>query len=321
MKVAYRSNARPAHSTENDVAAALRSLGHEVAMLQEDTTTWAQHRKFCERYRPDLFCWTRTWTPEPYAQGHRFLDWCRTVGIPSVSYHLDLYVGLDREQQILDGDPFWRTDYVFTADGSHDAWFAEQGINHRWMPPAVNAESCYRAQPDARLYRQPIVFVGSWQGYHGEHAWRQTLVQGLRRHYGPRLFGLYPRGRAVRQHQLNVLYATARVVVGDTLRLPGCHHYWSDRLYETLGRGGFMLFPYVEGIDEHVTDGEHVILYEPDDGLDALTDRIDYWLHRPHAERDEIQQAAYEHVLANHTYRHRVEALLDALGLADEAVA
>lgn len=318
MKIAYRSNGRPAHSTENDVAAAFRMLGHEVAMLQEDTTPWSQTRRFCERFRPDLFLWTRTWMPEPYDRGHAFLAWLHAEGIPSASYHLDLYVGLDREQQILDGDPFWKTDIVFTADGSHEEWFAAHGINHRWLPAAINAESCYRASADRGIYRQPVVFVGSWQGYHPEHPWRQQLVMGLRRHYGPAIFGLYPRGRSVRQHQLNVLYASATVVVGDTLRLPGCHDFWSDRLYETCGRGGFLLYPFVEGIGAHVVDGEHVVLYEPDDGLDRLVEVIDFWLHRPDAERETIRQAAYEHVKANHTYTHRVGQMLDTL--RDEGV-
>ncbi|MEX2253026.1 MAG: glycosyltransferase, partial [Thermoleophilaceae bacterium] len=110
------------------------------------------------------------------------------------------------------------------------------------------------------------------------------------------------------------LYASIKVVVGDSCLLPGDHgRYWSDRIPETLGRGGFLLHPWVGGIDDHFTDGEHLRLWPAGDWRE-LQRLIEHYL-RNDDERRRIAEAGRLHVLENHTYTVRVRQLLERIGL------
>lgn len=307
MRVYYRGNFKPSHSTENHVAASLESLGHEVVRAQEwsgeDGIRWPE----IDPSGCDLFLFTCTWHIE-LEEGHEAL---RRLKIPSVAFHLDRYWGLNREPQI-DVDPFFRTDYVFTADGGHDEGWKRKGINHYWSPPGVLASECVTGTPNAR-YRSDVAFVGSY-GYHPEWSYRPKLIDWLRKTYRSR-FRLWPRGRSIRGAELSNLYASATVVVGDSCLVPDGNRpavrYWSDRIPETLGRGGFLIHPWVEGIDEHYKDGEHLQMYELGN-FAMLRKIIDHYLARP----DDARRIALQgqgHVKENHTYAHRMTTLLNVV--------
>lgn len=57
----------------------------------------------------------------------------------------------------------------------------------------------------------------------------------------------------MRGRELRDVYASARVVVGDSCILsPDEGRYWSDRVPETTGRGGFLVHVDTDGLaDEH----------------------------------------------------------------------
>ena len=151
---------------------------------------------------------------------------------------------------------------MFTPDGdpASEAWFAEQGINHVYVPPAVVSDECtvgnYRPELD-----HDVIFVGS-KHYHPEWPHRGELLAWLEATYGDRFKRYGGDVQVMRGQDLNDLYASAKVVVGDSLCLPGHTRYWSDRYYETVGRGGFLIAPCVPGIEEHFTDGEHLLFYD-----------------------------------------------------------
>jgi len=304
MKIAFRGNFGPSHSTESHVAATMELLGHEIIRIQENAVPWREVPALCAR--ADLFWFTTTWH-EDFLGGHAALADLHRIGLPTVSHSLDLFVGLERAHY-LDTDPFWRTHFVFTADGGHQEVFAAKGIHHHWMPPGVYAPECYRAEPDPALV-QEVVFVGS-RGYHPEYRHRPQLLAWLDATYGPR-FTHYDHGTDMRGHRLNQLYASATVVVGDSCLLDGQHSYSSDRIPETLGRGGFLLHPDVMGVtDGHLyADGRHVATW-PLRQWNALRAQIDYYLTHE-AERERIRRAGHEHVKAHHTYTHRVKAMLE----------
>lgn len=86
-------------------------------------------------------------------------------------------------------------------------------------------------------------------------------------------------------------------------------HYASDRVPETLGRGGFLIHPAVEGVTDgsHFTDGTHLVTWPLGD-WDGLDDKIRYYLEHDTARR-RIAAAGREHVLSHHTYSVRVRQL------------
>lgn len=237
-------------------------------------------------------------------------------GIQTASYHLDLYVGLRRGASIAD-DPFWRTGTVFSADGDPRSAeiFDHLGINHRWLSPACVSDECY-LEADLDPNTEPLVFVGSEpRRYHPEWIWRRQLISAVQRRYGS-LFGLYPKGNnpeRLHGHDLNRLYASTKIVIGDSLCPTGHVNYWSDRCFETVGRGGFLLFPAIGGLDRYLVDGEHFRTYAIGD-LTEVFHLIDYYLDHQDEARS-IAGKGQAHIRENHTYVHRVTEMLDVLGL------
>lgn len=320
MHIGYIGNFGPAHSTENHVAADAEAVGHSVTRLQENTTeTWATD---VEAF--DLLLWTRTgwdwtalgWTVEQaWAAQRDLLARAARAGTPTVGLHLDRWFGLDRQHQV-DDEPFFEVDVLYTADGGHDDEWSRRSIDHRWMPPAISAVEARREGRQIRSYRADVAFVGNWSRYHAEYPQRRELVSALRNHYRNR-FRVWPRARqAVRGQALADLYRTVKVVVGDSCLAPATdgspiRRYWSDRIPETLGRGGFLLHPWVDGIDDEFVDGLHLRLYHDHAELFGL---IDEYLADADA-RATIAAAGRDHVRAHHTYENRIETIVsDVIG-------
>ncbi|MGH9093850.1 MAG: glycosyltransferase family protein [Acidimicrobiales bacterium] len=295
------------------MAATLEEMGVRVIRAQEPNPQRPQRDDWhwdniVEAARiADLFLWTQTWNADPEG-GYRALDALLDAGVPSASFHLDLYWGLDRQAQIMEY-PFWRTDYVFTADGGHDDGFARNGINHHWMPPAIYGPDARRGTPRDD-YRWPIIFVGSFPYPHPEHAAaRREIVMHMQSRFGTR-FRMYRHG--VRGDDLADLYASCRVVVGDSCLAGRSPRYWSDRIPETLGRGAFLIHPHIEGIEDHFVDGEHLRTYEPGN-MGQLITLAEHYVGQPD-EAAAIGAAGQAHVQAHHTYRNRMVDVLATVG-------
>ena len=312
------------HSTENHVARALDVNGHEVVRFHEQRFGWDPAAV------PDVafVLWTHThgFAPErTHGAQERFLAGLRARGIPSVGYHLDRWWDLAREPQVAT-EPFFRCDLVCTADGGNQDRFDAAGVNHEWFPPAVSEAECQPGtwRPDLAA---DVAFVGSWAGgYHPESRHRYELVEWLRDNYGWCTFVPAVGQPAVRGERLRDLYASVNVVVGDSCLVGTGRNvrYISDRIPETLGRGGFLIHPRVEGVTDGAlyTEGEHLWCWDAGD-WDGLTAAVDLAL-ADDEERRRVANAGREHVLARHTYEVRMAQLVDVLverGLVADGVA
>jgi hypothetical protein len=89
--------------------------------------------------------------------------------------------------------------------------------------------------------------------------------------------------------------------VGDCI-FAGTPNYWSDRLPETCGRGGFLLHPKVEGLDIPVAT------YEPQN-LQSLEEQIDAWLHSDGWRKADTKRCA-NIVRDSHTWTDRMQEIL-----------
>lgn len=325
MKVVYRGNFLPDHgtpgetgddnirwSTECQIAWTLEAMGHEVVRAQEfrsdhtgvhEDVTWESVLGAADG--ADLFLWTQTHNVDPEG-GYRALDALRAMRVPSVSFHLDLYWGLERQAQIME-QPFWRTDLVITADGGHDEGFARNGIRHHWMPPAIYRPDAVQGAPSENYRQWPIIFVGSYPYPHPTHTEaRRQIVTNLQSHFAPQ-FRHYRTG--VRRKELCDLYASVRVVVGDSCHAGQVPLYWSERLPEALGRQAFLVHPYVPGIEEWYKDGEHLRVFEAGD-MGQMLDLVKWGMAHPE-DADRIAAAGRELVLSRDCYEHRLTEMFD----------
>lgn len=323
MRVAYIGNFGPPHSTENHVARALEHNGHDVLRLQENfVDNWQISARAGDGLAAyDFFLWTRTgWDWPSLGISHdearqlqmRFLLNAHRAGVPVVGYHLDIWWGLKRQHLIFE-EPFFQVDLLITADGGHDTEWVEAGVNHVWFPPGVSL-----AETEPGMFRSdlasPLAFVGSHDGgYHPESEHRHELVRWLKENFR-RDCAFWPRPgeHALRGAGLRDLYASTQVNIGDSCFVgTGLKNYWSDRIPETLGRGGFLLHPETPGLEAHFIPDVHLWTWRPYD-WDHLHAKIKAALEEP-AWRADTQAAAREHVRRHHTYEVRMEQLVELL--------
>lgn len=305
--IAYIGNFGVSFSTENDIKWTLEEkLGHKVIPLQENKVTTDEVVMATRERGCRLLLWTHThgsdWEMVGQISREKMITELRSSGIKTASMHLDRFWGLsklDQREERIGHHAFWAVDTVFTADGGNDDRFRDRGVNHVWLPPAIVEKGLGfgKAQPH---FASPICFTGA-DGYHPEYPFRGLMCSRLKEKYGSN-FRIY---QGVREENLNNLYASVRVVVGDSC-FAGSDRYWSDRVPEVLGRGGFLIFPKTPGLDI-----PGLVTYNPGD-VNDLIKKIDYWIQDENQEaRKEIVKQTQAHVAQNETYTNRMKFVLD----------
>lgn len=314
MKIAYIGNFEPEYSTENDVRKAFEFLGHEVLKIQENAP--AHQKSFPNDV--DLVLITGTWdglySPEEVIDSFkRFAE----MGIPTATLHLDTFWGKSRGGRKWWLHPMFHTAYIFTADGDYQKEWRLFGKNHYWLPPAVRHDAVHKGK-FREEYACDLAFVGSnGQGYH-EDVWnyRKELVDFLRGFAKQNnLVWKNPGGdhpKISRGEDMNDFYASAKVTVGDSLCLKRQEsHYWSDRIPEALGRGGFLIMPRINTIDQDPEYYGHVPMYDWGD-FDGLGKII---------EENLIDEIYRKHIInfnlgiiqEKHTYVNRAQEMLKVI--------
>jgi hypothetical protein len=311
-KITFLGNFRVDYTSESHHAKTLESLGHEVIRLQESETT---SEVVLENARQStLFIWIHThgWpTPGKLTMQDVLLK-LKRYQVPSMTYHLDLWLGLSRQRDLRTKPVYKYIDHFFTVDGKMADWFNKKTtVKGHYLPAGVYDKEC--TYTPSKL-KEEVIFVGS-KKYHAEWPYRTKLINFLSNTYGTK-FNLYGKEGLgiVRGQELNNLYASTKVVVGDTL-CPDFTYpdYWSDRIYETLGRGGFLIHPYIPGIEKEFEDKKHVVFYEYNN-LNQLKQLIDYYLEHE-KEREEIRRSGHDMVKNNYTYKNRWQTILAELNI------
>lgn len=274
-------------------------LGWKVIRLQENKTSSREVLLNCQN--SDCLMWVHThgWsfpgeneiTPE-------------NIKIPSFSYHLDKYFGIGSRENDYLAHPSFHLDYFFSTDGGNDEGWKQARINHHWILPGVVEYGCHLGSSSDYI---PLLFAGS-VGYHSEYPFRPKMVETLKANYGDK----FQVRTGYREEALNNLYASAKVCVGDHI-FSGAPRYCSDRLFETAGRGGFIIYPKTEGVTDKIPG---LVTYEPQNIADLIR-KIDYFLDAAHEdERIERRNASFNWVKTHGTYTHRLTEILKVMGLA-----
>lgn len=298
MRILYIGDFKEKYSTERYIIHALQELGHEVLAKQEGNMFITNPDNIIGdiiEHAPAFVLFSKG-KPKGNAKG--FMAGLKKAGIPTCTWLFDLYFDLpiDRAWRLRAKDVPFNADVIYTTDGGHHKQFEELGFVAKTLRQGIHG-------PEAILYDREkvhdVIFVGG-DVYHT----RGELFETLSEKYMFERFGDRPDNQ-IRGLALNELYATTKIVVGDSQPSP---HYWSNRVYETLGRGGFLLHPKTEGMEEEFIDGVHLVFYERGNKED-LCNKIDYYLKHDE-EREKIRRAGFEHVKNNYTYKHRCIELL-----------
>lgn len=312
MRIAYIGNFEPEYSTENDVRKAFEYLGHEVLALQENKPFSFDVENI------DFILITSTWDDAfPLTEWLKIVRACALRGVPTATLHLDTFWGTSRGGRQWWLNPMFHTAYIFTADGDYEKEWKLFGKNHIWLPPAVRHDAAHFGKYREE-YACDVAFVGSnGVGYH-EDVWgyRKELVDKLREMCKRNGWSFRNPGgddpKISRGEGMNDFYASAKVTVGDSLCLKKeDSKYWSDRVPEATGRGGFLIMPRIKALEEWMIpqydwgDWEH---------LEYLVKR---YLTDPDAQtfRKRAIETNLEITAKHHTYVNRVQTILKEVGL------
>lgn len=313
MNIVFVGNFDVPYSSENHHANSLEYLGHSVVRLREGKTTGEEILEKALDSDVLVFVHTHGWVT-PGLSMETVFKTLKRVGIPTMTYHLDLWLGIAREKDLHE-DPFYKTiGHFFATDKLMAEWFNENTeVKGHFIPAGVYHEEVKMLPKQDVQY--DIIFVGS-KGYHPEYPYRPQLISFLKQAYGSRFLHVGGDGDTgtVRGLDLNQIYANAKIAIGDSLNINFSYPwYTSDRLFESTGRGGFTIYPDIEGLDTFFKRGEEVVFYKHGD-LEDLKRKIDYYLQDSEA-RENIRLAGFNRTQAEHTYVHRWEEILKVLGL------
>ncbi|MHA1302912.1 MAG: glycosyltransferase family protein, partial [Candidatus Heimdallarchaeaceae archaeon] len=297
MKIVYLGNFSESWRTENWVLEALRFNKVEVIKKQEDNTEIIPVLK---KEKPDFFLYSKARKTPDFKEA---LEYCDKNNIFSVCWLYDVYWRTPRELEAINHPRFYG-DLVLTTDGGHNKLWEKYGINHRLLRQGIYRKEAKIVEGDKNKYPEDIVFVGhriSWFPY------RDRVMKFLKDTYGDK-FAWRGQNNEVRGMELNKLLASAKIVIGDSVYF---QKYWSNRVYETIGRGGFLIHPKVAHLEREFEYYKHFVPYDPGN-LEQLKEIIDYYLSHD-KEREKIRLAGYEYCLGHYTYRARVKQLIKTL--------
>lgn len=305
------------HSTEAAYRSAYFSLGCEVLSFQQDEClqrgqTWLYDR--ATEAGAAMLQYDRTHSGTALTPDWTNL-WRRleNEGCVTTGAHLDVYWGIpEREDWIRSGDAQFTVGTLFTAEGGSDDRWKNAGVNHVWLPPGCDDRFIPKDPEPIPELAGKIVFVGSAYGYHPAYRGRTDLIHFAIEKYADRLV-IYGNGTTngpVRGENLARIYASDCILLGDSCFAGQRPMYWSDRVPESLGRGGFLLHPFVPGIRAMYPE---LATYEAGN-FEDLDAQIGYYMANPGL-REGNKEWGRTLVLSRDTYRHRAKQVLDTLGI------
>jgi len=281
---------------EEGIARSFEKLGYRIFRFSEKAFDTDNFLHQVDIIKPDFVVFAKLKIPT----ANIVVRELKRRKIKTVCWVWDLYFGLNREF-FVGRLPMFKADYVFSPDGGNDEKFKERGVNHYLLRQAIYDEYCYKGK-FRKEYNYDVVFVGcenmQWH-------YRTELCNFLKKNY--KSFKWFGRNNTleIRGHELNDLYASAKIVIGDSVYSP---YYWSNRLYETLGRGGFMIFLEIEGLDREYIPYKHYIPYKMED-FKGLKEKIDYYLKNKKG-RKKISNEALKYTQKHHTLIQRCQELI-----------
>lgn len=299
---------------EEGKAKSFEKLGCTVLRIKE-TSFSKKDLDNIKSWEPDLIISAKYLIKEELLK--QLFSFSKEKGIKTIAWHPDLYhfpcpvANELRLAMIANKHGLWEADYVFTPDGCSDSYkFYERcGINHRLIRQAPYDETVgvYSDSDISDLTTKeeiPILFVGSM--YDINDPFRKYMVKFLQDEYGDKFLWLGQTEHQVREERLSTLISKTKIVIGESLYFPG---YWSNRVYESIGRGGFVIHPYVPGIEEEFEDGEECVFYNRWD-FQELKKKIDYYLNNDE-ERSIITKKGMDRVKKDHTLLNRCKEILE----------
>lgn len=288
MRIVHIGNhdQRNSNDDEGAITHALIALGHDVQRLNE------KKGRMAGRLEPDLVLF------------HHWRDIAAlsSLSCPKVFWYFDLVdwpdasiKGRCRERILWMRDVMPHVQIGFCTDGD---WVNRDTSSKLVFLPQGADERLAGVSTSSRSTPCDILFTGNNLRCGVERA---SFVEEMSSTYGERFRHVVG---GLHQRDLADAISSAKMVVAPDA--PVTDRYCSNRVYLTLGFGGFLLHSACAYLADHYRDGEEIAFYRSRQHLHEL---IRYFDSEPEA-RERIAAAGLRRTLAEHTYRHRCEAMM-----------
>ena len=102
--------------------------------------------------------------------------------------------------------------------------------------------------------------------------------------------------------------------ININITLPSIESGLPLRIFDIMGCGGFVLTNYQEEIDDLFEIGKEIEVFH---NLNELKEKVDYYLTHE-KERLQIAMAGYQKICSKHTYKHRINQILNTILSTEE---
>jgi spore maturation protein CgeB/ubiquinone/menaquinone biosynthesis C-methylase UbiE len=231
-------------------------------------------------YKPQLFLWVDSGPRE-------IAPFINMITAPRAAYLIDTHVSFDLRLAMAR-----HFDVVFLAQKAQVEPFRAAGINPVfWLPLACDPD-LHRTGDLPRKY--DVAYVGSLseEEGHRRHDLLGTVAARFPNHWI---------GRAWPEDMARI-YAQSKIVVNISH-----NRDVNMRVFEAMASGALLITDEAEGLDDLFEDGKHLLVFRDDA---SLLDLIARYLEDEET-RTRIARAGQTLTLTQHTYDHRMKALLE----------
>jgi len=211
-------------------------------------------------------------------------------------------------------------DHVFCAGTEHMEIFEMLGVHRMsWLSFACDPDY-HKPQKlsdaEKRKLGHDIVFVGAYY----PNRWKiidtlESFDVGVWGPYWKQDVGNVSHSAHIYNQKVDVtewtkIYSAAKIVLvihyqdGATI----CHQA-SPKVYEALACGCFVLVDRQKDVFRVFKDGNHLVGF---DSARDLREKVSWYLDHPE-DRKRISESGLHEVLRNHTYRHRIQMIMDTV--------
>lgn len=272
------------NKTEEGIKQAFEDMGHKVKVFPEDKTIPSD----LINNKADLLLF--------FKGGIRY-----GVTADMLAQTLDM---IDYPKICWFWDKVWgeRVDWMHTIVRHIDLGFLSDGefvrkhnyLNLYELRQGTDKNAIFKGKKKEK-YKVDIAFTGQIYGD------RVQWYNWMKKTYGDK-FQIF---KDVWGKELNDLCASAKIITAP--KFPQNDYYCSQRPYEIMGRGGFMLHPYLEVLAKQFKEGDEIEFYRDANEFDA---KAKFYLANDEA-RERIKRNAQKKIRESFTFEKTIKDILD----------
>ena len=196
-------------------------------------------------------------------------------------------------------------DFFLATNKGMLADYKKTGISHPiYFIGACDRHDHHLRRPVLPIWKSDIAFIGQARADESRVVLIRKLAERFNvKTYGKnwQAFGIKPTLKAVTPRSYALVCGGAKIILGAYIT-DEVEGYWSNRLWLTLGCGGFFLTAYVRGMEKYFENKRHLVWYHSQAECLSLAEE---YLAKPDMRR-KIALQGYQWVHEHHTFHHFV---------------